>query len=92
MKKSRENRYVERQRRACSPVRTVQQKNREGNQRSHFCSGSINQSQMGVVNGELVVMCATSSYRMYSGIQWCDLAHATNKRPGTVVYRPGLRI
>ena len=34
--KSREYRYVERQRRACSPVRTVHQKNREGNQHSHF--------------------------------------------------------
>ena len=80
--KSREYRHVERQRRVCSPVCTVQQKNREGNQHSHFCSRSINQFHMGMANGELVVMCATSPYHMYSGIQWCDLAHATNKRPG----------
>ena len=63
--KSREYRHVERQRRVCSPVCTVQQKNREGNQHSHFGRGLINQFQMGVPNGELVVMYTTSSYHMY---------------------------
>ena len=64
--KSREYRYVERQRRVCSPVCTVQQKNREGNQPSHFGRGLINQFQMGVPNGEFVVsLCTTSSYHMY---------------------------
>ena len=63
--KSREYRYVERQLRACSPACTVQQKNREGNQPSHFGRGLINQFQMGVPNGELVVMHTTSSYHMY---------------------------
>ena len=62
--KSREYRYVERRRRVCSPVCTVQQKNREGNQHSHFGRGLINQFQMGVPNGELVVMYTTSSYRI----------------------------
>ena len=65
MKKSREYRYVVRQLRACSPACTVQQKNREGNQPSHFGRGLINQFQMGVPNGELVVMYTTSSYHMY---------------------------
>ena len=63
--KSREYRYVERQRRVCSQVCTVQQKNREGNQHSHFGRGLINQFQMGVPNGGLVVMYTTSSYHMY---------------------------
>ena len=62
--KSSEYRYVERQRRVCSPVCTVQQKNREGNQPSHF-GRVINQFQMGLPNGELVVMYTTSSYHMY---------------------------
>ena len=65
MKKSREYRYVVRQLRACNPACTVQQKNREGNQPSHFGRGLINQFQMGVPNGELVVMHTTSSYHMY---------------------------
>ena len=62
--KSREYRYVERQRRVCSPVCTVQQKNREGNQHSHFGRGLINRFQMGVPNGGLVVMYTTSSYHV----------------------------
>ena len=56
--KSREYRHVE-------PVCTVQQKNREGNQHSHLGRGLINQFQMGVPNGELMVMYTTSSYHMY---------------------------
>ena len=75
-------RYVEWQRRACNSVLTVQQKNREGYQHSHFWGRSINRLYMGMANGELAVMYATISYHTYSGIHRCDLAHATNNRGG----------
>ena len=82
LKSPRKYRYVEWQRRAFNPVLTVQQKNREGYQHSHFCSRSINRLYMGMTNGELAVMYATISYHTYLGIHRCDLAHATNNRAG----------
>ena len=82
LKSPRKYRYVEWQRRACNPVRTVQQMNWEGYRHSHYCSRSINWLHMGMANGEVVVMCATISYHTYSGIHKCDFAHAADNRVG----------
>ena len=82
LKSPRDYRYVEWQHRACNPVLTVQQKSSKGYQHSHFCGRSINRLYMGMANGELAVMYATISYRTYSGIHRCDLAHTTNYRVG----------